>query len=754
MGSFPILCTLLYPCEYLFRVMLAEFGYVTLPQPIGVGFEPVAPCLLAHACEIAGDHGESSIRVSRPNIHIEHFAPMLRYLSVRYRILKTQSRVSLPLQSRRSDMRLVLRFTVLVVALVVLAQAFATADVKSLVKQLASPNYVQQMGAEVELWSYGPESTPIVVQMLKDKDPKIRAAAAQAIWHIRDRNAIPALKLALKDKDPKVKAKAKEVLEQFNPTRRDYFGLRVPRGKPQPKPSFDALVKILKDDDEDKRQRAMENLRDSKDPRLFDLAVSLIHDKNKWVSSGAVDILCEFTDGRSDQYILEAWRPGNTYFSETPCFQDYPRAAKLALVMIRDPNPQRREEAARILCDLKAPESVEAFREAMSDSSAEVRQYAADGLGKLGDTASSPILIKALADPSSEVSSNSAMSLGYLKAVEAVDPLIAAISDPDCDEDTKQWAAWSLGRIGERRAIPTLIECLKNRGERVKESAAGALGELKAKDTAPLIWPLLKDSDDMVKWVAAQALGEIGDPKAGDALVAALNDRDAYTVTSSMLALAKLNDRRAFSLLVKAASIWKPQVSVGAVRALGELGDKRALPYMLPYISASYVPYADEVMSGFAALKDPRAVKPIILAITKGWVESPGHFECACQMPDIGIAASSLMEMDLPEGNEFLMKALEDMNLRVIHGAARFYISQGLPDSEETLIKAMTYGDGEMYVAYDFIKSGNPKLVEAGRKCIAEHTGTDNQFPPNYVSDGPIWGSKVSVGRNPSDDDL
>ncbi len=656
-------------------------------------------------------------------------------------------------------MRSALHTGVLVVLLLLLTQPGMASDVKSLVKQLASPNYVQQMGAEVELWSYGPESTPIVLQMLKDKDPKIRAAAAQALWHIRDRSALPALyKQALIDLSPEVRAAARDTIEKFTSKPLD---LRLTRPR---RMSFDEAVWKLEGTDAQQRRKAVSDLRGNQDPRLLELAASLIRDKDREVASGAVEILCGFKDGRADDVILEAWRAGNGYI-HSGYLVSYPRSVQLALRMIADSDANRRWEAAYVLCYAEAPEAKEALRTAIRDTSAAVRGMAVEGLGRLGDTGAVPLLVGALGDPDVSVASSSAESLGELKATDAVEPLLALLakaleamesSDP---AQARRWQSVvpeaeppvckvirALGDIGDPRAVPALTALLKHPENHVMDIAADALGTLHATAAVPDLCGLLADPDNEVRISAADALGSIGDPRAGNSLIAALDHTDPSFVGSCRLALAQLKDPRAFRILLGAVTQppKRDGSSIMAVGALGELGDKRAFPYILPYLADPDDLYT--VPGALAKLGGGQAVKYLMAAIEKQRGSLDPESLSTTVSPDIYECATALMRLDDPAGNAFMAKQVKQGNLNVAYGAWRFVISQGIPESEEVLIK--TLGHDDHYLAHDMIKSGNPKLVEAGREYLLENPDIADNVEPNYVSNGPIWGSKVSVGKH------
>ncbi len=133
------------------------------------------------------------------------------------------------------------------------------------------------------------------------------------------------------------------------------------------------------------------------------------------------------------------------------------------------------------------------LRKLRSDS-AEIRAYAAEGLGGVGD-------------------------------VHAIVPLINALSDED--SAVRRFAISSLGHLRDERAIDGLIPFLQDNEPDMRCAAVVALGELGLTEERTANPPLeviealiysVTDSDRSVCSAAVVALGRIGNPQAISAL--------------------------------------------------------------------------------------------------------------------------------------------------------------------------------------------------------------------------------------------
>jgi HEAT repeat protein len=153
----------------------------------------------------------------------------------------------------------------------------------------------------------------------------------------------------------------------------------------------------------------------------------------------------------------------------------------------------------------------------------------------------------------------------------AYDPLTKALAAPAWIARTN--AAWALGALGNRRAVPLLSRSLADTEANVRKRSAWALGALDASEAVPALVEALKDTDAGVREQVAWALGAIGDRRGVDGLVAALGDAVAGVRKQAAWALGAIGDSRAVQGLMKALKDPDAGVRKQAAWALGAIGD-------------------------------------------------------------------------------------------------------------------------------------------------------------------------------------
>lgn len=113
------------------------------------------------------------------------------------------------------------------------------------------------------------------------------------------------------------------------------------------------------------------------------------------------------------------------------------------------------------------------------------------------------------------------------------------------DPRVRQYLALVLGRLGDTRATPALVEGLSDPAVESRIYALLAIAELRDRSATPALMKAARDSEKDVRKTAVYALGQTGDPQAAPLLAEAVNDREADVRFNAALALAAHGDGRA-----------------------------------------------------------------------------------------------------------------------------------------------------------------------------------------------------------------
>jgi HEAT repeat protein len=174
-----------------------------------------------------------------------------------------------------------------------------------------------------------------------------------------------------------------------------------------------------------------------------------------------------------------------------------------------------------------------------------------------------------------EVGAKAAIILGRIKSPKSFSPLMDALTTGN--PNARRNAAWVLGELGDQRAVPALIEILKNKYMDVNllRNVAQALGKLKSESS---IIPLIKALENKnIRWNVAQALGEIKSKEVLRLLLNNINHKDRGVRLGVVWALRILRSEEALIPLVKALDDPDEEVAKGAAWALRQFPSERAL---------------------------------------------------------------------------------------------------------------------------------------------------------------------------------
>jgi HEAT repeat protein len=109
-----------------------------------------------------------------------------------------------------------------------------------------------------------------------------------------------------------------------------------------------------------------------------------------------------------------------------------------------------------------------------------------------------------------------ALALGRLKDPRAVPHLRQVLQEatPESDSQTVIYSAWALGVMGDASAVPELLVAARSEDPGVRKTAVYALGAFSTDQARSALDTALGDSVPDVRWNAALALGRAGDRRA------------------------------------------------------------------------------------------------------------------------------------------------------------------------------------------------------------------------------------------------
>lgn len=191
-------------------------------------------------------------------------------------------------------------------------------------------------------------------------------------------------------------------------------------------------------------------------------------------------------------------------------------------------------------------EDVERVIEVLHDPRSDFasRVAAADRLGRAEDD--EPVvsaLLGALHDPFAQVRGAAAFSLGRLGDLRAVGPLVTLLQDPS--DEVRCRAAVALGLIGSVSVLRTTAETEQPEERTIRWAAIQALGNLGAA-AVDCLAKALKLGPRTERARVVVALGETRAVSAVGPLAEVLNDEDQEVAVRAREALEKIRESRVF----------------------------------------------------------------------------------------------------------------------------------------------------------------------------------------------------------------
>jgi HEAT repeat protein len=276
---------------------------------------------------------------------------------------------------------------------------------------------------------------------------------------------------------------------------------------------------------------------------------------------------------------------------------------ELLRTVLHDDDYYNRQGAATVLAKLGKP-AIPILVDAVMHGKDSVATSACFGLGQMGEPGTEG-LMEATKSDVVRVHWTVLKELVAIKSLKALPPLLNMLKE--ADEDDRAWAAYQLMEIKAAESVEALGAALRDESAKVREAAADALatigkpavGQMIAATTlpdpevrmtairglalagdssaVPTLIQLLKDESLEVRRAAIRALVKVGDKGAIEPLIEKLGDEDKDIITHAKMALFHMGSE-SVEALAAALKHKDLKVRLNAIEVLGLIGDARAVP--------------------------------------------------------------------------------------------------------------------------------------------------------------------------------
>lgn len=217
-------------------------------------------------------------------------------------------------------------------------------------------------------------------------------------------------------------------------------------------------------------------------------------------------------------------------------------------------------------------DEIEVFIEQLKSDNLNTRRIAAEFLGQSGDPRSIKALINALGDPAWQVRNACVESLIFIQEKWSIQPLVDLLKNEDVS--VRNSAMTALSHMGNEVAEP-LSKLLDDEVEDTRIFAANTLGNLGSRKAVEPLIKKLDDEDPNVQYAVIEALGKIGDSKASIPLIKTLEKVEEWDAYPIIAALAQIADPLILDTLID--YLDHPILCGPAIEGLGNIGDISAV---------------------------------------------------------------------------------------------------------------------------------------------------------------------------------
>ena len=335
--------------------------------------------------------------------------------------------------------------------------------------------------------------------------------------------------------------------------------------------------------------------------------------------------------------------------------------------------------------DSRAFELIERF---VDDSSKIIRQALATAIGELGDRRGIRLSLQLLCDSEKDVVREAIRSLKILADPIVIRPLMfAGLSDPSLRAQSLE-AVVEIGNSG----LSELLEIVESRNPLTSVDAVTALGRIGDERAVPSLLMMLDHADAGLRSTIAEALGRIGDRSALARIVELLSDPSEAVQRNAVLAVQKLPDRRAAKpILAIIKRTQNADLRRQSVMALAATGSRKTVPTLTGLLASADAELEKTIAEALSRIDSPEAAETLatmlhcddLAVVTKALLGLRKHATDSatptllqlCEHPNAGIrrhAVEALTEIRQEVVFDILQqKLMSDSSVEVRIAAAR-----------------------------------------------------------------------------------
>ena len=289
-----------------------------------------------------------------------------------------------------------------------------------------------------------------------------------------------------------------------------------------------------------------------------------------------------------------------------------------------------------------------------------------------------------------------------------------------------------MGKIKSTKAVPSLIEMLKDKSPEVRWAVVNTLGEIKSTEAVRPLIEMLEDNDSNVRLNTIWALGEIKSTEAVRPLIEMLKDNDSDVRLNAILALGVIKFPDEAKFMIEMSRYKSPKIhnTVHVPEKIKSSEEVRLLIEMLKYDNLGV---CSAVIFTHRETKSTEAVPALIkmLKNNASWIRFTVAF--------------ALEEIKSPKAVQLLIEMLKDKDSGVRYITVSALSETKSPEAVLPLIEMLKDNDSDVrYAASDaLIEINSPKAIQPLIEMLKDKNNNENKFLENTKSGALLCGQRL-----------